>query len=166
MRRRRTFWAGEKGRLNNLTLPDCKETESHEEIVTLLWLGSIRKTNQEECKSFKSVKHDNYTECIRWAVNGFGGFKRPGPDESSSGNLSSIFRSCLTLIYAHKPCREVKEIFILKSARSFYVQAKYLRPIGFASFLFETLERMIVRYVQQYHFTKTDSQVISWIPGR
>ena len=93
----------------------------------------------------------NFT-CLKKAINSFGNFKAPGPDNlppivlknlpiAMSWRLIWIYSACIHLNYVPLKWRESKVVFIPKPGKK-ATDLRGLRPISLTSFLFKTLERL------------------------
>ncbi len=93
------------------------------------------------------------------AVDKFGNNKAPGPDgikpivlkklpAQISGRLLRIYAACLDLGYVPMEWRRSKVIFIPKAGKDDYSDPRAFRPISLTSFVFKTMERMVLWHLE------------------
>ena len=63
--------------------------------------------------------------------------------------LCKIYRACIALGHVPTAWRQTKVIFIPKTGKDNYYEAKYFRPISLTSFLLKTLEKLIDRHIRE-----------------
>ncbi|KAL3288146.1 hypothetical protein HHI36_002594 [Cryptolaemus montrouzieri] len=97
---------------------------------------------------------------VQLAVTTFQPYKAPGADSIYPAHLIKgmdrivmhlihIFSSCLTLGYISDPWKRVRVVFISKPLKIVYKIAKGFRPISLTSFLLQTMERLVERYLRE-----------------
>ncbi len=102
---------------------------------------------------------------IGWAVGTFGPDKTPGPDGIKPRVLQHVgarglqfmeflFRASMALEYTPRAWRQSKVIFIPKPGKATYEEAKSFRPISLTSFMFKTLERVVLNEIEEKYLTK------------
>ena len=93
-------------------------------------------------------------EKVRIAIKSFGKFKSEGPDgwkpivlqnldEGSLTRLTFIFQACYCLGYVPRLWRASKAIFIPKSGKKDYSEARSFRPISLSNFTQKVMERVV-----------------------
>jgi ribonuclease HI len=96
---------------------------------------------------------------IRKTILTFGSDKAAGPDslkpkllkelpEEALRLLQQIFCACIALSYTPKLWRTSKTIFIPKPGKKDYCLARSFRPISLTSFLFKTLEKLVMSHIE------------------
>lgn len=104
---------------------------------------------------------------IKEAIQTFGPFKAPGPDELKPiilqhlpdtiiERLALIFRACITNSYTPRLWRTSNTIFIPKLMKDTYSSPRSFRPISLTPFLFKTLEKLI--------YWEVESNILSKFP--
>ncbi len=99
-------------------------------------------------------------EKVKAAIESFGSYKAAGPDEFSPIVLQNLpmnvihryvemFRASLMLDHIPIHWRDAKVIFIPKTNRPSYQDAKAFRPISLASFQLKTLEKLLLWRIQE-----------------
>jgi hypothetical protein len=94
-----------------------------------------------------------------WAVNQFGPQKAAGKDgikpialqhlpEVMVERLVIIYRACIQLGYTPRAWRVEQVVFLPKPGKPDYAHPKAFRPIALMSFLFKTLERLVLWHVE------------------
>lgn len=97
---------------------------------------------------------------FRKAVEGFKNDKAAGPDEIKPIilknlpenviiRLCNIFAACIAVGYTPEAWRHSKTIFIGKEGRASYTDPKAFRPISLMSFVFKTLERLVLWHSEE-----------------
>ena len=96
------------------------------------------------------------------AISSFGNNKAGGPDGikpvvlknlplSLVGRIQAIYIASLFLGYVPACWRRSKVVFIPKPGRADYSKSKAFRPITLTSFLFKTMERVVLRHLETAH---------------
>ena len=96
---------------------------------------------------------------VVWAIDLFAPYKSPGMDgifpallQEGRGvlipYLVNIFRACLATGYVPAKWRHVKVVFIPKPGRNSYSGPRDFRPIRLTSFLLDTMERLVDRFLR------------------
>ncbi|XP_015190396.1 PREDICTED: uncharacterized protein LOC107073922 [Polistes dominula] len=169
---RRVLANGPQPSLGGLSLPNGEQLEKHKDILAHLLEVHFPGSDQVEHNpliqgELRATRPGDWTTAaavvtygrIRWALDSFDGYKSPGTDglfpallqnggDGLVKHLICVFRACLALRYVPKPWREVKIVFILKTGKDKYDQAKAFRPISLTSFLLKTLERLVDRFIR------------------
>ena len=115
------------------------------------------KKNERFC-SMKDLKDSFITEeRVSAAINSFGDFKTPGPDNLKPmvlkrfiwnkiglRRLTTLFKAIVELGYTPNAWCEAKVIFIPKLGKKDYSEARSFRPISLLNFLFKTVERLVL----------------------
>jgi hypothetical protein len=93
----------------------------------------------------------------KWAIDSFAPYKSPRMDGIFPALLQEgrrilvpylvkIFRACLVTGYIPAIWHQVKFIFIPKSGKNPYSGPRDFRLISLTSFLFKTIDRLVVRF--------------------
>lgn len=103
------------------------------------------------------------SDIVRLAALEFGPLKAAGPDNikpiliqkmgpGMMNRLTTIFKATLTLRYTPMAWRESTAILIPKTNKADYTKPKAYRPVALTSFLFKTLERVVLWELNNKHF--------------
>ena len=137
--------------LLNFHFPNCKEVnEVIHSRIRYSFAGAV---------DLDLVERITTKDCILWAINTFIPLKSPGPDnifpamlQHNNNNvldiLARLFQTSLKLKYIPKDWRKVQVICIPKPGKSNYSLAENFRPLSLSSFMLETLEKLIDRYLR------------------
>ncbi len=100
------------------------------------------------------------TDKIQWAISNFGNHKAAGPDGLVPMVLKQLpdrVLECLRVIcvssiysgYVPRSWRKFRVIFIPKPGKGDYTKAKSFCPITLSSFIFKTLERVVLVHLEE-----------------
>ncbi len=115
--------------------------------------------NVNDDENIKLVKEMITCEKVLAAIGSFGSFKAAGPDGLAPIVLQNLpinvvhryvemFRASILLGYLPNHWRDSSVVFIPKTGRPSYDEAKAFRPITLASFQLKTLEKMMLWRIQ------------------
>lgn len=157
--------------LGLLRRPDGSPSNDPDQVIDTLFEvffnGSVKADLDVQPKKESAARsvidlYCNYisTEKVKEATKSFGKFKTPGPDgfhpivlqnldKLTLNRLAKLFRACVYLGYTPRAWRKSKIIFIPKLGKDDYSDAKSFRPISLTSFIFKTMERVIVWYLEE-----------------
>ena len=160
---------GEENRtLGLLTKDDGRPTTGPSDTLGLLFdvhfPGSAPATGPTKGQLVGSVTVEDFdkeevtfitAQKVKAAMASFGSWKAAGPDEIKPVVLQNLgadtvdrivcmFKACLLLNYTPTFWRTSKVVFIPKQGKDDYRKAKSFRPISLTSFLFKTLERVVL----------------------
>ena len=102
------------------------------------------------------------------AMRSFSDFKASGPDDlkpivikwlpdNAIELLWLIFMACIKLYYTPKMWRQSCMVFIPKPGKDDYMLPKSFRPFSLTSFLFKTLERLVLWHLEATSFRRQRS---------
>jgi ribonuclease HI len=97
---------------------------------------------------------------VQQAFHSFGKEKAAGPDEYKPillqnlpntviSKLSTLYTACITLGYTPSKWRTSRTIYIHKPGKTNYQETRSFRPISLTSFLFKTLEKLMLWEAEQ-----------------
>ena len=155
--------------LGLLRRPDQEMAESPEESIDILlsehFPGSVGAGDLPKPQNYIHIKDwRNYPwlsdDKIRRAIGQFLPYKTPGADNIKPVALQHLPPGCITrlrmlftasmeLQYVPKSWRISKAIFIPKAGKDDYAQPRSWRPISLMSFMFKTLERLILWHLEE-----------------
>ncbi len=139
--------------------------------------GQIGSEQETIMKDFTGICQYITCKKVMRALESFGDYKSPGPDELPPIALKHIDNrhlEALCLLYkislatGHVPAvwREMKVTFIPKAGKSDYAVAKAYRPITLSNFLLKALERLVQWYILEYTLTKPLYRQHAYTKGR
>ena len=149
--------------------PDGSQAITPKESINILldehFPGSIKNDDPEEATSRETCssrwgKYPWLSEfMIRRAIDQFSPQKTPGCDNLKPvvlqhlpslllQRMSILFKASMELCYVPKQWRTSKAIFIPKMGKDDYSQPRAWRPISLMSFVFKTLERLILWHME------------------
>ena len=154
--------------LGLLTKSDGSTTEGPEDTLNLLmdthFPGSVSARDSQESQAGIGIRDADLegdevsfitVHKVRAAMATFGAQKAAGPDgikpiilhqlgDDTLGRITRLFKASLLLGHTPILWRTSKVVFIPKIGKDDYGQPKSFRPISLTSFLFKTLERVIL----------------------
>ncbi len=116
-------------------------------------------------------------EKVKAALDSFGDYKSPGPDELPPivlKNMDESHLEAVSLLYKKsiatgqipKSWQDMRVVFIPKAGKSDYSLAKAYRPITLSNFLLKGLERIIQWYILEYVLKEQLFQQHAYTKGR
>jgi hypothetical protein len=100
-----------------------------------------------------------YPSGVEWAFKNFEHYKAPGTDgiypillqdglKCLVGTLPKIFRASIALRHVPQVWKTTKVVFIPKPGKNGHIYAKDFRPASLTSFLLNTLERLLDKFLK------------------
>ena len=114
----------------------------------------------EDCRLDDQTASFITVEKVKLAIHSFGNLKAAGPDglkpivlkhfgPHALNRLTDLFRASYLLGYVPAEWRKAKVVFIPKSGKASYDEARSFRPITLSSFIIKTMERVILWHLQE-----------------
>ncbi|XP_063994328.1 uncharacterized protein LOC135171629 [Diachasmimorpha longicaudata] len=174
-RLRRVFSGGPAQRLGGITLQSGETITEPREVLehlvrahfpdsTIEYPGECPEVDWKRTGSgdpdWKLAARIVTLDRLQWAVDSFDMYKSPDPDWIHPAllrrgaplllrRLIPVFRACLALGYVPGRWREVRVVFIPKTGKCSYDNAKAYRPISLSSFLLKALDRLVDRHIKE-----------------
>jgi len=135
---------------DNITAPDPYD----EDLIT-----DMTQREPTDLQDYSWITHER----IKAAIATFSNFKAHGPDDikpimlkkldyEEIERLKHIFTASIQFGYIPKDWRKSRTVFIPKPGKSDYSIPKSFRPISLTSFLFKTMERLVLWHLEESVF--------------